>query len=126
MENKAPDYYLPIMPYIIVKDARKFYDFMKEVFPVEEKAIYLRDENSDVIMHGEFTIGKAALMFANSTDEWHECTSGMFLIIDNVDEVYKKAIAAGAESLQEPEDKDYGYSAGFKDPYGNTWWITQG
>jgi uncharacterized glyoxalase superfamily protein PhnB len=38
--------------------------------------------------------------------------------------VYKKALAAGGASVQEPKTQFYGDRHGaVKDPCGNTWWI---
>ncbi|MBC7424710.1 MAG: VOC family protein, partial [Ferruginibacter sp.] len=32
-----PDYYLPIMPYLIIDKVQEFIDFMKAVFNAEER-----------------------------------------------------------------------------------------
>jgi uncharacterized glyoxalase superfamily protein PhnB len=48
----------------------------------------------------------------------------VLLYTEGVDDVYKKALAAGGTSEREPEDQFYGdRTAGVKDPAGNTWWI---
>jgi uncharacterized glyoxalase superfamily protein PhnB len=48
----------------------------------------------------------------------------LYLWVENVDEVYAKALAAGAASQSAPEDKPYGHrNAGVVDPCGITWWI---
>ena len=119
---KIPDYYLPIMPYLIINNAAGFVEFVKEVFNADIKTITPREEG--IIMHGELTIGKAAIMFADATEKYAPRPAGMFLLISNVQEVYHKALANGAASLQEPTQMDYGYSAGFQDDFGNSWWIT--
>ena len=42
--------------------------------------------------------------------------------VENVDEVYKKALAAGATSLRQPEDQFYGdRNAQVRDPSGHCW-----
>jgi uncharacterized glyoxalase superfamily protein PhnB len=44
--------------------------------------------------------------------------------VPNVDEVYQKALSAGATSESAPEDKPYGHrNAGVVDACGITWWI---
>jgi PhnB protein len=120
---KIPDYYLPIMPYLIISKAADFIEFVKEVFDADIKLIVPREEG--VIMHGELTIGKAAILFADATETYAPRPAGMFLLISNVDEVYHKALAHGAASLQKPTNMDYGYSAGFQDDFGNQWWLTK-
>ena len=47
-----------------------------------------------------------------------------YLYVDETDEIYKKAIEAGAESLMAPADMFYGdRNAGVRDRWGNRWWI---
>jgi PhnB protein len=120
---EIPDYYLPVMPYLIINSAGNFIEFAKKVFNAEIKLIVPRAEG--VIMHGELTIGKAAIMFADATEKFFPRPAGMFILIPNVDEVYHRALLNGATSLQEPADMDYGHSAGFEDMFGNSWWLTQ-
>ena len=50
----------------------------------------------------------------------------MFIYVQGVDAVYAKGIANGAKSLMLPEKKEYGYTGGFEDSWGNQWWIVEG
>jgi len=44
--------------------------------------------------------------------------------VDRVDEVFKRAIATGAQELQAVKDQFYGDRSGtLKDPFGHTWTI---
>src|SRR5437016_13957700 len=46
------------------------------------------------------------------------------MYVEDVDAVYQKALGAGAESLDEVIDQEYGErSGGVKDPAGNYWYI---
>jgi PhnB protein len=48
----------------------------------------------------------------------------LYLYVPNVDAVYRRAVAAGATSFQEPIDQPYGdRQAGVRDAFGNTWYI---
>lgn len=78
-----PDYYLPVMPYLILDNSSDFLAYAKRVFNAEEKMIVPGENNT--IMHGEIMIGKAVIMFAQATDTWKQQTAGMFLYVDNVD-----------------------------------------
>jgi PhnB protein len=50
--------------------------------------------------------------------------SSIYVYVEDVDDVYRRAVNAGAESLSAPEGKPYDErSAGVKDSFGNTWWI---
>ena len=120
---KPPQYYLPIMPYLIVNKAYEFIDFTEKVFNAKTELIVPREEG--VIMHGEITIGKAAIMFCDATAVYKPRPAGMFILVQHVEEIYNRALANGAVSTQEPAEREYGLSAGFQDVYGNQWWLTK-
>ncbi|MEP6923400.1 MAG: VOC family protein [Pyrinomonadaceae bacterium] len=120
---ETPDYYLPIMPYLIVEKANEFIEFIKEVFGAEEKLIAPREDGT--IMHAEFSLGKATIMFAAANETYKSFPCGMFVLREDVDTVYHKALARGAVSLQELGEHGYGRSGGFQDKSGNQWWVTK-
>jgi PhnB protein len=121
---KIPAQYLPVMPYLILEDAKGFWEFAQQVFGAKEQMV-MPAENGG-IMHGEMKINDAVIMFANATSDWKSKPGGMFLFVEDVDAVYAAAIKNGAQPLMEPQQRDYGYTAGFDDPFGNQWWITGG
>lgn len=63
-------------------------------------------------------------MCAESVEDWLPQTAGLFTYVENADESFRKAKEAGAETIMEPVDREYGRSCGVKDPCDNTWWIT--
>lgn len=117
-----PEGYQRVMPYIIVKGADDFMQFMKTVFGATEKMAHRRD--SGEIMHAEVFIGNSVIMFANAADQWQPMTAGLYIHVANVDETYQLALQQGATSVNPIADQDYGRSGGVQDPFGNTWWIT--
>ena len=120
---EIPKQYLPVMPYLIICNANAFLNFAKEVFNAKEQLVVPRSEG--VIMHGELRINDAVIMFADATEQFAERPAGMFLYTENVDAVYAKALKNGAKSTMMPAAMEYGYSAGFEDPFGNQWWIVE-
>jgi PhnB protein len=114
--------YQQVMPYLIIKNAAAFIQFMKEVFGAEEKMKHMRDEN--IVMHAEITLGESVIMFADSTDAFPPRTGGFFIYVADADATYSKALSAGATDLTPMSDQQYGRSGGVIDPFGNTWWIT--
>jgi len=120
---KIPSQYLPIMPYLILKEASAFLQFMKSVFNATEQLLVPADGNK--IRHGELRINDAVIMFADATEQWQEKPAGMYVYVAQVPETYAKAMAQGATSLMEPQPREYGFTAGFKDAFGNDWWIVE-
>ena len=121
---KIPKQYLPLMPYLILKEAKAFSEFAKTVFGATEQMLVPTPDGQ--VMHGELRIFDAVVMFGQANDQWKEKTSGMFLYVDNVERVYNAALSKGAVSLTPPTKQEYGYSAGFEDPFGNQWWVCEG
>lgn len=119
-----PEGYQTVMPYLILNNADAFSAFIQKVFGAQEVNRFPAPDG-DGIMHAEARIGDSMIMFADSSGPYAVQTAGMYIHVASVDTVYNTAIAEGAESVIEPEQKDYGYTAGIVDPFGNTWWITQ-
>jgi PhnB protein len=117
-----PENYQTVMPYLIIKEASKFIEFMQKAFDAKETHKTMRDEQT--IMHGEIMIGESTIMFADSTEKFSVNNAGLFMYVDDADDTYKKAITEGAISQTEVTDQSYGRSGGIKDPFGNVWWIT--
>ena len=120
---QVPQQYNPLMPYLILPNAYEFIAFMKEVFNAEQQMIVPRSEG--ILMHGELRIGDAVIMLADATAEFTARPAGLFIYVEKVDETYKKALAGGAKPSMEPQQQSYGYTCGFKDPFGNDWCVTQ-
>jgi len=121
-ELNIPEGYQQVMPYLIIRGAAGFIKFMEDVFGAKEKMKHMRSE--DVIMHAEITVGESVIMLADSTAAFEPRTGGFFIYVPDADEVYNKALAAGAVSIMPMSDQPYGRSGGIMDPYGNTWWPT--
>lgn len=119
-----PSNYLPVMPYIIINDANAFLEFTKKVFNASEQII-VPGEGERKIMHGEIKIFDAVIMFADKPEGLTERPCGMFIYVENVDNVYEKAMTENVTSLMPPMQQEYGYTAGFQDAFGNQWWIVQ-
>jgi len=105
--------------------------FVKTVFGAVERECH-RDADGN-IRHCEFTIGDSLFMLAQETSAFPTMRSieafggspvQIFLYLDDVDAVAARAVAAGATIRFPIEDKPYGRSCGFADPYGLIWWVT--
>ena len=111
-----------VMPYLIVSGAENLIDFLKEAFDAEERLQIPRSENT--IMHAEVMIGGSTIMLADSTSEYQPAPTNLYIYVDDTDKRYAQALTAGAVSVREPFDEEYGArTAGVKDRVGNTWWL---
>lgn len=120
---RIPEQYNQLMPYLIIPKANDFLPFMKTLFGAAEQMLVPRGEG--LIMHGELRIGDAVIMYADATEQFAARPAGMFIYVAEVDDVYAKAIAAGAIATMPPAQMEYGYTCGFVDPFGNNWWPVQ-
>lgn len=121
-EANIPQGHQRIMPYLIIKGAAEFFKFMQTVFGATEKMKVMRDEHT--YMHAELQVGESTIMFTDATKEFPVQNAGMFIYVPDCDTTYQAALANGATSIMEPANQDYGRSAGIKDAFGNSWWIT--
>lgn len=120
-----PDQYHSVQPYLLVEGAAELIEFIKATFGAEEA---LRMPQPDGrIGHAELRIGDSMVMLAEaSTAEGsgEPMPATVMTYVEDCDEVYRRAIEAGATSLREPADQFYGdRSAGVVDPFGNRWWF---
>ena len=119
-----PEGYSTISPYMLVDGAQKVIDFAKSVFDATELRLF-RGPNGE-IKHAEIKIGNSVVMLADSIEGWPAVPSWVHVYVDDVDATYRKGLAAGGVSAQEPREKegDPDRRGGLQDPAGNTWWIS--
>lgn len=118
-----PEGYPEVSPYLVVNGADEAIQFMKRVFDAEELRRY--DAPAGTIMHAEVRIGQSVVMIGDAGGEWLPVPAFLHVYVPDVDEVYHRGLAAGAESVQAPDRKegDPDRRGGFRDPCGITWWI---
>lgn len=108
-------------------------DFYIAAFGAEE--VPPRMELDDgTVAHAELRIEGTRIMLADAMDMAPTDTPGtlggstaaLFIYTDDVDEAFKRALAAGAEVVFPLEDQFYGDRAGrVRDPFGHTWGLGQ-
>jgi PhnB protein len=118
----VPDSYRTVTPYLIVKGATQLVAFLERAFGARE--IKLMKMLDGIIAHGDLLIGDSHVMLGEATGPWPAQPCSIYLYLSDCDAVYRKALAAGGTSVQEPKTQFYGDRHGaVKDPCGNTWWI---
>jgi PhnB protein len=126
----VPEGYHTLTPYLSVDDAAAAIDFYGRAFGAKERARMSGPDGK--IAHAELEIGDSLVMLADpypqfatrSPRELGGTTVGVFMYVENVDEVFRQAIDAGAAPTMEPEDQFWGDRFGsVTDPFGHSWQI---
>jgi uncharacterized glyoxalase superfamily protein PhnB len=110
---------------MIAKDGPAMLEFAKQAFGAEAM---LRAVGTAGGLHGEVRIGDSMLMMGGGIPgrEFRATanTHALHLYVPDCDAVYERALQAGATSIGEPRDQEYGErSGGVQDPAGNLWYI---
>ena len=114
----VPERFRTVTPYVGGRGAGALADFVKRVFGAIE--VERRGDPAGEDFHAELTIGDSLIMVGGG----HETIGHFYLYVGDVDDVYQRALAAGATSLDKPADQEWGdRSGGVKDPFGNVWYI---
>jgi len=113
---------LDVTPYLIVQDAERLIDFVKDVFDAEELT---RSTGSQGGTHCEVRIAGMKVMIGGGLQvRGREKPGALHVFVPNVDGMYRRAVRAGAKSLGEPRDQEYGArDAAVQDATGNHWYI---
>jgi uncharacterized glyoxalase superfamily protein PhnB len=119
MTDTAPAVY----PSLRYRDARAGIEWLKDTFGFAERVVYANEDGS--VAHAELSFGPSIVMLGSEKDGGygsHVGQSWLYVAIEDPDERYARARAAGAEIVREPADTDYG-SRDFavRDPEGNLW-----
>lgn len=119
---KVPEGYHNVTPYLIIRDANRVLEFLKQAFGAEQRELLLGPDGK--IGHAEVKIGDSIVMLGEASEKWKPMPASLYVYVDDTDVAYKRAIELGATSLMEPADQFYGdRNAGVTDASGNFWWI---
>lgn len=130
MVQAIPEGYHSVTPYLIVKGASDAIEFYKRAFGATEIMRMASPDGN--IGHAEISIGDSHIMLADEHPEMGyrspQSIGGtgvsLMLYLDKVDEVFKRAVAAGAKELQPLKDQFYGDRSGtLQDPFGHVWTV---
>jgi len=115
---------MSITPILRYDDAHAALDFLERAFGFERLAVH---EDDGKVGHADLRLGEGVFGLSSTgagKAVYDQCahTAGVYVVVDDVDPLYERAKAAGAEIVMEPVDQDYG-SRDFsvRDPEGNLW-----
>lgn len=114
-----------ITPYLIVRELEPMIKFLEQAFGA---TVHYRTRGGSGGVHTELRIGDSMVMVSGGEEgqTMEPMPTMIFLYLENVDETYQAALAAGATSLMEPTDGAFGEprGAGIQDPSGNQWYFS--
>jgi uncharacterized glyoxalase superfamily protein PhnB len=111
----TPEGWHTLTPRIVVGNVPQLVEFLKDVFGATGD---YRQDVPTVI-----TIGDSRIMLSE-TGIRQTTTAFLYVYVENADETYRRGLAAGAISVEEPADMSYGDRRGMvEDPWGNVWQI---
>ena len=123
-----------IIPCLRYRDAPAAIDWLCRAFGFERHAVYAE---GDTVHHAQLVFGNGMVMLgsADTASEWGRRiaqpgdiggleTQSPCVVVADVDAHYARAVAAGAELVQDIADQDYGgRSYSCRDPEGHLWWF---
>ena len=131
-----------VVPNLIVKDAARALEFYGTVLGAQ--AIYVSRLPSGLVLHAQLRVGETVFLVSEENMGMPEAQFARFeqgmktrspetlqgtscvleLYVDDVDEVFRKAVDAGATAKMEIAETFFGDRLGqFQDPFGQVWGI---
>ena len=115
-----------LWPTFSVRDSRREIDFLVEAFGFRQLVAY---EDAGRVTHAELAgpKGGGVMLGAERKDDDRGIVAAgvsCYVVVDDVDALFARAVAAGAEVAMAPFDTDYGSrDCALRDPEGNTWFF---
>lgn len=117
-----PKGYTTISPYLTVDGANATIEFLTRALDAVEIRRFAGDDGR--IFHAEVRIDDSVVMVADRPVGAPPTAANIHVYVPDVDASYKRALEAGAVSVQEPvKGQDPDKRGGVRDPSGTTWWL---
>ena len=125
MVNPIPEAYGSVTPYLVVEGAEGLMKFLQDTFGATIRGGDVMRGPDGRIGHAEVEIGDSIVMLADVPPDGEAMRAMLNVYVEDCDATFKKALAAGAESMREPEDQFYGdRTGGIRDKWGNQWYVS--
>ena len=130
MAKPIPENYHALTPSLAVENAAQAIEFYKRAFGAKERG--RMPGPGGMIAHAELEIGDSLVMLSDALpqsttrppSELSGTSASIFMYVDDVDAVVKRAVDAGATIEMEVADQFWGDRFGsVQDPFGHLWSI---
>ena len=126
--SPIPSGYHSVTPYLVMDGAAKAIDFYKQAFDATE--LFRMPMPDGKVAHAEIKIGDSPVMMADASEEFKGPRAfggtpvSLMIYVEDVDRVFRQALAAGATQLRPVVDQFYGDRSGtLADPFGHVWTV---
>lgn len=127
--SRIPTTYPRVTPHLTIDGAAEAIEFYKDVLGARERMRMAMPDGT--VVHAEVEIGDSVIMIGEpnvptALDPSPKALGGspvsLFVYVEDVDDVFQRAVKHGAKAVSEPEEHFYGDRvATFDDPHGHRW-----
>ncbi|MEE9207323.1 MAG: VOC family protein [Gemmatimonadota bacterium] len=122
-----------VVPTMLYEDAPAAIDWLCAAFGFESHLVVAGEPGT--IAHAQLTYGNGMIMLGSASNEYGSLikppallggvgSHSVFVIVPDADEHHDRALAAGAKTISQPRDQDYGGRGyGCTDPEGHLWYF---
>ncbi len=130
MGGKAKDMKATVIPTMRYEDAPAAIEWLCDAFGFERRLVVPGDDG--MIVHAQLTFGSGMIMLSSARDTAFDkvvklpadlggITQSPYIVVQDVDGHYERAVAAGAEIVMELKDEGHGRGYSCRDPEGHLW-----
>jgi len=111
-----------VTPYLHPRGSDRMIEFLGRAFGAEQMQIERKPDGT--VVHAKMRLGNSVIEMGEAHAEFQPMPTMFYLYVEDVDAVYRRALAAGATSREEPAVQPYGERrAAVRDPFDNQWYI---
>lgn len=132
MAEKEKAAHATVMPALRYRDAKAAIAWFEKVFGFTRHAVYEGPDGT--VFHAELALGGGMIMLGSARDDEYGRlfrmpgeqggveTRGAYIVVEDVDAVYARALAEGAPVVRAIQNTDYGNREFMvRDPEGHSW-----
>lgn len=118
----VPEGFHTITPYLVAENAQGLIDFIENAFG--GRVTFISKTDNGKISHATMSIGDSIVMISDAMEGMPPQPAMLYLYLEDVDAVFRKAVQAKAAAVRQPLTEFYGDRSGaVKDQWNNMWWI---
>lgn len=111
-----------VTPFLHPRGAADLIAFMKQAFGAEEMGVH--HDTDGRLAHALLKLGGSAIEMGEAHGEWGPMPTMFYVYVDDVDAWYRRALGAGATSMETPALQPYGERrAAVRDTFDNQWYL---